>query len=88
MKKRIVMLLSVVALMVVMLAMSVAPAFGAKPPSVNGCMVRGEVAFWISVNDTDSRYQYDRNGDSIICGYSNKFFTHVHYTDNNLYLGL
>jgi hypothetical protein len=81
MKKRIVMLLSVVALMVVMMVGSTV-AFAAKPPSVNGCMVRGAVAFWITVNETDPRYRYDRNGDTYVCGYT-KDFTRIHYTDNN-----
>ena len=59
--KRILVLLSVVALMVVMLAMSVAPAFAAW--EANGCRTGAHIS---SVFSAEER-AIDRNGDTFIC---------------------
>ena len=70
MKKRIVMLLSVVALMVVMLAMSVSPAFAAWVPSRHGPGVlcrEGGVSF-STVGVTDPVWlKANHNNDGYVC---------------------
>ena len=79
MKKRIVMLLSVVALMVVMLAMSVAPAFAAWRVTF-GCFAKPNLVVLFNASDFPSLDQKDRNGDDILCGYSNN--QGAHFIDN------
>jgi len=81
--KRIVMLLSVVALMVVMLAMSVAPAFAAW--EANGCRTGGSL-YGVVVPGTFEASK-DRNGDGYVCYISNdtpQGFARTHYYDNRL----
>ena len=63
MKKRIVVLLTVVALMVVMLAMGVAPAFAATFDA-DGCHVSDNYA-----TSHYSNSSLDKNGDGITCQY-------------------
>ena len=68
MKNRILVLLSVVALMVVMLATSVAPAFAAWDP-MTGCKT-GDDAFNLSefpAPPPPSVMKKDRNGDDVVC---------------------
>jgi hypothetical protein len=68
MKKRILVLLSVVALMVVMLAMSVVPAFAAWDP-MTGCKT-DDVAMALSEfpqPTPPSIMKKDRNGDDVVC---------------------
>ena len=77
--KRIVMLLSVVALMVVMLAMSVAPAFAAK--DAFNCRLSdrfGTSRLFISPGILP-----DRNGDGVFCFYINHDTGDVRYADNH-----
>jgi hypothetical protein len=63
MKKRILVLLSVVALMVVMLAMSVAPAFAAWTGAGGQCRGDG-----VLINaDADFLMKKDRNEDGFVC---------------------
>jgi hypothetical protein len=76
--KCIVVLLSVVALMVVMLAMSVAPAFARWEP--NGCRTGGHV---VSVFNEEDR-AYDRNGDTFICSILQGPQQVQHFYDNRL----
>jgi len=68
--KRILVLLSVVALMVVMVAMSVAPAFAAATYNDYGC--RTGDSFYTEAYFSGG--YHDHNGDRITCGY---------YTFNN-----
>ncbi len=65
MKKRIVALLTAVALMVVMLAMSVAPAFAAK--EAYNCRLSDK--FTTEVRFVSPGISLDRNGDGIFCIY-------------------
>jgi len=61
--KRILVLLSVVALMVVMLAMSVAPAFAAW--EANGCRTGGSLYGRVVPGSFEA--SKDRNGDEFVC---------------------
>ncbi len=78
MKKRILMLLTVVALMVVMLVSGVASTAFART-SVFGCTAKqiGVRAIFVTPG-TDG----DRNGDGIVCGYANPQGTE-HIRDNH-----
>ena len=78
--RRIVILLAVVALMVGMLAMSVAPAFG-QPQVIQGCFVRPNFVLLTNASDFPSLDQKDRNDDDILCGYGTRQGTH--FTDNS-----
>jgi hypothetical protein len=80
--RRILVLLSVVALMVVMLAMSVAPAFAAWTGAGGAC--KGDDFLW----PTDSYpplVKKDKNGDGWLCDderQSNRLGTYSFYYDN------
>ena len=64
MKKRILMMLSVVALMVVMLAMSVAPAFAAWTGAGGAC--KGD-DFLFPTGTFPPLVKKDKNGDGLVC---------------------
>ena len=69
MKKRILVLLSVVALMVMMLAMSVAPAFAAwYQTSTTGVLCRtGGGPLYIGNTPSEYHHKVDRNDDNYVC---------------------
>ena len=73
--RRIMMLMTVVALMVVMTAMTVAPAF-AHTPSYFGCGDKGAVGVF------PAGAYGDRNGDGVVCGSMKKDGT---YKDNHVH---
>jgi hypothetical protein len=79
--RRILVLLTVVALMMVMLVGGAA-AYG-RPGVAQGCLVREGFQLINNLPDTSPLDRYDRNDDDIICGYFNKQQTHEHFTDNN-----
>ena len=62
--RRILVLLSVVALMVVMLAMSVAPAFAAWTGADGAC--RGD-DFLVTIGTFPPQVKKDKNGDLLVC---------------------
>ena len=62
--KRIAMLMSVVALMVVMMAMSVAPAFAA---AWDGPCRTGDIPYYYVGNGDQTLLRVDRNGDGFVC---------------------
>ena len=65
--RRMVMLLSVVALMVVMMAMSVAPAFAAWDAENGACRTGGHLLY-LPYNTTYPPYlKADRNDDFLLC---------------------
>jgi len=80
--KRILMLLTVVALMMVMVAMSVAPAFAA--PS-SPCSGNGSGSLVSALGEIG---QYDRNADGWVCKYDrydhNGFYVSSRYKDDRL----
>jgi len=78
--KRIVVLLSVVALMIVMLAMGVAPAFAAK--NEYNCRAQTDKHSTITHFVTAGTY-YDRNGDGIYCAYQSYRTGAWTYADNH-----
>jgi hypothetical protein len=78
--RRILVLLSVVAMMVVMLAMSVAPAFAAKDAS--NCRLSDK--FTTTAQPIPPGRSPDRNGDGIICVYiSNEDPADIRFADNH-----
>jgi hypothetical protein len=77
--KRILVLLSVVALMVVMLAMSVAPAFAAK--DAYNCRTSDRYATYAET--ILNGIPPDRNGDGIYCVYVNYNTGKATYADNH-----
>ncbi len=77
--KRIMVLLTVVTLM---LAMSVAPAFAQPQVDIHGCVLKPNLVVLFNASDFPSLDQKDRNGDDILCGYSNSRGG-VHWTDNS-----
>jgi hypothetical protein len=79
--KRIAMLLSVVALMVVMLAMGVAPAFAAK--NEYNCRVSSTYKHSTITHFVTTGTYYDRNGDGIYCAYQNYSTLDWTYADNH-----
>jgi hypothetical protein len=81
--KRIVMLLTVMALMLVMVAMSVAPAFGSRINQF-GCIQKSGFALVIVSANPALFSPYDRNNDGIVCSYHNPQGK-VHFTDNHLH---
>ena len=64
--RRMVMLLSVVALMVVMVAMSVAPAFAAWDAE-NGACRTGSYLSYIGNSTSEYHHKVDRNDDNYVC---------------------
>src|SRR5215212_3230928 len=78
--KRIVMLLSVVALMVVMLAMSVTPAFAAK--DAFNCRLSDRFTTFSLVTPNPGTPP-DRNGDGIFCVYEDNDEGFVTLADNH-----
>jgi hypothetical protein len=77
--RRIVVLLTVVAMMVGMLAVSVAPAFAAKD-SFN-CRLSDR--FVTTTGFTTAGIPPDRNGDGIFCIYGNTVTGKTTFTDNH-----
>ena len=85
--KRIVVLLTVVAPMMVIFVGGATSAAFSGPTIVSGCIVRGQ---FFLVTDLDAQsdlaQQYDRNGDGTICEYRQQNGAHqesLHFTDNN-----
>jgi hypothetical protein len=83
MKKRILVLLVMVALMVVMLAMSVAPAFAAGW-GPNGCKVGDDLVFVSDVPPNVADKDGKRTSDGFICAGRRLGgqFTHLSFYDN------
>jgi hypothetical protein len=83
--KRILLVLStVVTLAVVTLVGGVVPAAFGTPTITSGCIIHSDRPGGIVVTNAGqipALARYDRNGDNIVCGYSNDF-NELHFTDN------
>jgi hypothetical protein len=82
--KRILVLLAVGALMVVTLVGGVASAAFGRPTITSGCIIHSDRPGGVvltNVSQFPALARYDRNGDNIVCGYSNDF-NELHFTDN------
>ena len=82
--KRILGLLTVGTLMVVALVGGVVSAAFGTPTIISGCIIHSDRPGGVVVTNAGqipALARYDRNGDNIVCGYSNDF-NELHFTDN------
>ena len=78
------MLLTVGALMVVTVVGGVASAAFGRPTIDSGCLIHSDRPGGVvrtNVSQFPALAKYDRNGDDIVCAYSNDF-NELHFTDN------
>jgi hypothetical protein len=82
--RRILVLLTVGAIMVLTLVGGVTSAAFGRPTITSGCIIHSDRPGGVvltDVSEPSTLAKFDRNGDHIVCVYSNNF-NELHFTDN------